>query len=380
MNVWEVIEKNVMKVLSADICRFAIYPYGNIGKRVYDFLKAKKSSAQILCFDEYGKDNEKVLSPSFIEQYRDEGIYYLIATVKNGVREEIIYNLLNMGVPDRYIVPLYPSVNIFLDDRNNNKEIIAVSLTSFPKRIEQVEETIKSLQKQTLQPDKIILWLAKEEFESKQRLPRNLLERQDGVFEIAWCKNWGSYKKLVPALFEYEDYVLVTADDDLLYDENWLKLLYDTHLRYPRDIITHRVTKIVKDINSRWATVPGGYEYYSGACALNKLCGGSGTLYPLGSFDSEVRREDRFMKLAPTSDDLWFWLMGLRNGRYVRAAYNCQNKLNENPNVRNTPKLTNINDRGEKLFWIQFYNILDNYPELIHILENEYNLRKGLLD
>ena len=285
-----------------------------------------------------------------------------------------------MGVPDRYIVPLYPSVNIFLDDRNNNKEIIAVSLTSFPKRIEQVEETIKSLQKQTLQPDKIILWLAKEEFESKQRLPRNLLERQDGVFEIAWCKNWGSYKKLVPALFEYEDYVLVTADDDLLYDENWLKLLYDTHLRYPRDIITHRVTKIVKDINSRWATVPGGYEYYSGACALNKLCGGSGTLYPLGSFDSEVRREDRFMKLAPTSDDLWFWLMGLRNGRYVRAAYNCQNKLNENPNVRNTPKLTNINDRGEKLFWIQFYNILDNYPELIHILENEYNLRKGLLD
>ena len=34
--------------------------------------------------------------------------------------------------------------------------------------------------------------------------------------------------------------------------------------------------------------------------------------------------------------------------------------------------LSKINDRGEKLFWRDFHNMLEHYPELEEILRDEY--------
>ena len=45
---------------------------------------------------------------------------------------------------------------------------VVVSLTSFPKRIDTVDIVIKSMFKQTVIPDKILLYLSKEEFKNKK--------------------------------------------------------------------------------------------------------------------------------------------------------------------------------------------------------------------
>ncbi len=41
---------------------------------------------------------------------------------------------------------------------------VVVSLTSYPPRIEAVEQVVKSLLAQTIRPWKIVLWLANKEF------------------------------------------------------------------------------------------------------------------------------------------------------------------------------------------------------------------------
>lgn len=58
-------------------------------------------------------------------------------------------------------------------DTISEKKIV-VSLTSFPARIKKVHIVIESLLNQTIKPDKIILWLSKEQFEHYYVLPSKL--------------------------------------------------------------------------------------------------------------------------------------------------------------------------------------------------------------
>ena len=130
---------------------------------------------------------------------------------------------------------------------------------------------------------------------------------------------------------------------------------------------------MVKDIDGRWATHPGGYAWYSGASYLNKLCGGAGTLYPPNSLPfSLVTDRELFMDLAPTSDNIWFWLMAVKNGVKVRTSSHNVSTFNFSDKVVNTPALTTINDNGEKMFWKHFYNILYMFPDIADKLEQEY--------
>ena len=81
-----------------------------------------------------------------------------------------------------------------------------------------------------------------------------MLKLKKNGLTIKWCKNIKSYKKLIPALQEYSNDIIITADDDIYYPENWLKILYETHKQHPENIIAHRSKKITlndkKEISS----------------------------------------------------------------------------------------------------------------------------------
>ena len=68
-------------------------------------------------------------------------------------------------------------------DYKNTKKIpsgpqeLIVSLTSYPARIDTVNQTIETLLNQSLCPDKVILWLAPEKFPNREAdLPQQLLD------------------------------------------------------------------------------------------------------------------------------------------------------------------------------------------------------------
>ncbi|MBQ6249941.1 MAG: glycosyltransferase [Oscillospiraceae bacterium] len=252
--------------------------------------------------------------------------------------------------------------------RQLKREPLIVSLTSYPPRIHTVHITVDTLLNQSFPADKVVLWLAEEEFPNREAdLPKELLAQTARGLTIGWCNNIGPYKKLIPALRQYPDAIIVTADDDVYYHRQWLERLYRAYVHDPDCIHTHRVTKFYVDVNGEFAAVTGGRDCWDRPSYLNKLVGVGGVLYPPHCFPPEVLDEAKFMALAPSSDDIWFWLMAaLRGYRVSRVA----DAIPTPNNVEGTQDcaLWRINDHGENLFWVHFHNILQAYPQLSYRL------------
>lgn len=127
-------------------------------------------------------------------------------------------------------------------------EKVIVSLTSYKPRIDNVKYTLYSLLNQNFPPDKLVLWLDEDSFpQREENLPQDLLELRNFGLTIDWCENLRPYKKLIPALEKYPDDIIVTADDDIFYQPDWLKILYDAHLENPDCVIAHRAHRIRLD-------------------------------------------------------------------------------------------------------------------------------------
>lgn len=253
-------------------------------------------------------------------------------------------------------------------------ETVIVSLTSFPARIGTVSETVKSLLLQEKKPTQVILWLAEEQFPRKEKdLPPKLMQLRNFGLKICWCKDIRSYKKLIPALERFPEAIIVTADDDLYYRANWLKVLYNEHQRHTQYICVHRITKFYI-AQGQYETIEGGHDTWPCPSFLNKLTGGSGALYPPHVLHEDIVNFDVFMDICPTNDDIWFWLMAVLNGTKICVPDTGKNNLDlvYVPGTQEGPTLTSINDRGEMLFWKDFGRVLARYPELDAILKREY--------
>ena len=99
----------------------------------------------------------------------------------------------------------------------NHKPII-VSVTSHPARIREVVLAIRTVYRQTRQPDKVILWLGEEKFPNRyEDLPEELLRLvSEKGLEIRWCEDIGPHTKYFYAFQEYPDALVITIDDDIL--------------------------------------------------------------------------------------------------------------------------------------------------------------------
>jgi hypothetical protein len=174
------------------------------------------------------------------------------------------------------------------------------------------------------------LWLAEEQFPNKEQdLPERILNLQQYGLTIKWCKDIKSYKKLIFALQEYPNDIIVTADDDIYYPENWLELLYNSYLSEPEFIHCHRAHLITFDDM-------GNIRPYNewlfciksdNAAYLNFFTGAGGVLYPPSSLNKDVLNETLFMKLCPTTDDIWFWAMAVLNNTKIRIILNNISEL-----------------------------------------------------
>ncbi len=257
-----------------------------------------------------------------------------------------------------------------LSGREGKAQFI-VSLTSYPRRIGTLSEVIKTLLVQTMKPDLLILWLGEEEFPGREAdLPADLLELTGYGLTIRWCRDIKSYKKLIPTLRLYPDAVIVTTDDDLYYHPKMLERLYRSYEKEPNCIHCHRATKMYME-DGAFKALLGGYDIYEHPSYLNKLTGVGGVLYPPNILHPDVMKEDLFMTLAPTNDDVWFWLMGVRMGIRCRVVDGSFVTLNF---VGDTQKeaLGYRNNTGEMLFDKQLKQVLDYYPMIDEALREEW--------
>lgn len=260
-------------------------------------------------------------------------------------------------------------------NRNNGRERIVVSLTSYPGRIMHIKYTLYSLIAQNYPADEIVLWLSEDEFPAKElELPSYLLEWERYGVKVRWVKeNLKSYKKLIPTLKEYKDDIIVTADDDIYYLPEWLEVLYEEHKKFPEDVIAHRARKIGIDGSGKilpyqeWYLIRG----KNGASSrFNLLTGGGGALFPSGSLHEDVLKTNIFMKLLPNTDDIWFWGMAVLNNRRIRVPEKCIcNVVHTDRNMQlsgNTLWETNQHDND-----MRFHLLMDAYPMIYRSLIDE---------
>ena len=199
---------------------------------------------------------------------------------------------------------------------------LVVSLTSYEDRFDDLVISLYSLLTQSVKPDKIILWLS-DEYESVNYLPYELTRFIKNGLEIRFVKDIKSYTKIIYALKEFPEAVIVTADDDVFYPKDWLAKLYHSYAAHPDDIQVHRAHRV--GVNEE-GIIP--YESWDKhveeetARFDNFLTGVGGVLYPPNAFSKEVLREDIFLKNAPHADDVWLWMMALINNRQIRVVKN----------------------------------------------------------
>lgn len=184
---------------------------------------------------------------------------------------------------------------------------LIVSLTSYPARFGTLAITLKAILRQSVRPDKVILWLAEGD---EEYLPPEVAALKSEGLEVAVCPDWRSYKKIVPALLAYPDSYLVTADDDLYYMADWLDgLVRSAAIGYR--IAGHRAHRVSLNKNG----VPCQYEEWQKNIKgpqqshLVFLTGGMGTIYAPGALHSDVINPKLFMELCPSADDIWLYWM-----------------------------------------------------------------------
>lgn len=206
-------------------------------------------------------------------------------------------------------------------NENRREKPVIVSITSYEGRFDDLELSLYSILTQSLPPDRIILWLS-DEYELAT-LPYGITKYIKNGLEIRFVKDIGSYTKVIYALEEFENSIVVTADDDIIYPKDWLKKLYLSYAANPEDIQVHRAHRVkVADNNIMPYETWSRHAEEESARFDNFLTGVGGVLYPPNCFKKEVFREDMFLEFAPTADDAWLWVMALVSDRKIRVVKN----------------------------------------------------------
>lgn len=256
------------------------------------------------------------------------------------------------------------------------KPQVIVSFTSFPGAINFAPGVVESLLAGSVLPDRIVLYITGSQF-GEGDMPEKLLEleKDNEIFEIRnFDRDIRSYRKLVPALRDFPEDIIVTVDDDVAYHPHMLRDLLRMHEKFPGEIIAHRAKKLrLGKPYRKWKK----YRWYDFLTKKHRLrfdtmqTGVGGVLYPPHSLREDMIDESRFTELAPTADDIWFWAAVVANGRKIVPVPFGYNK----PRSLGKPKelsLKAVNFKsGTDRNRSQLEAVISRYPELIKRLAED---------
>jgi hypothetical protein len=203
---------------------------------------------------------------------------------------------------------------------------IYISLTSIFKNQEMLFKTLQSLVNQTLLPNKIFLYLSEEPsffdngFRNKiitNKKLLHLLQTNQDIIQIKWGKDIGPYGKLIPLLKEKwnEDCIIITVDDDTIYDKNLIENLVVDYIKH-QCVISYRgftpKLKDLKDFNYEKRQI-----YTDNKSLYNFPTGKGAILYKPEFFHKTgdlIFNKDIYTKYCSAQDDIWFYLVRIKNG------------------------------------------------------------------
>lgn len=216
-----------------------------------------------------------------------------------------------------------------LYESDERQRKIIISLTSFPSRFKGIHICLKSLLLQSIKPDKIIVYLGCDSSEEMLTNEMKELMKYGIEYRFDYELNLLAHKKYFYAMQEYPNDIIVTADDDLYYPNNWLESLIKSYQKYPDAISARRVhlMKIEKGIICN-------YNSWEDQCRRKREpsfdlfgTGGSGKLYPPGCLKKCTFDVDAIIKLSLTADDVWLKCMEVLSG--VKVVWVKSNEVDQ---------------------------------------------------
>lgn len=191
---------------------------------------------------------------------------------------------------------------------------LVVSLTSWPPRYPTLHRTLASLLRQSVQPDRLILWIG-----TGETLPPQVTALVARGLEIRETRHIGPHTKLLPALAAFPDAFIVIADDDLYYPPDWLETLVAADDPDAPVILCHRAHRPRLQGDGSVAPFREWNRDVQDEAARRASAdliptGGAGTLYPPGCLHPDVLDAELCQLLCPTTDDFWFWWQARRVG------------------------------------------------------------------
>ncbi|OAP71944.1 hypothetical protein [Psychrobacter sp. SHUES1] len=245
---------------------------------------------------------------------------------------------------------------------------IIISLTTTSNRLHLCRAALYSLVTQSLRPHKIVLNLSSHPYlkdEGIQNtdvffyLTQGIEDELKKIIHIEWVENTGPFRKLMPTLQAAGlDDIIVTADDDIIYGQQWLSsLLQDFD---PERMLIH--ASRVRKIQYSKLGHETGYIYWpivQKKTIIDKdwiiTYGGGAVLYR-GWFTRDLVDDNGYLSVAPTADDLWYSKICKVSGLQVRVIPEALKSLNfikhnnglenENlPRVKNNKLISRVKHR-----------------------------------
>lgn len=299
---------------------------------------------------------------------------FSISKIDSHVLIYFLFLRLNVKYKSKVSIPIINESGINCTKRNIK---LIASLTTFPDRINSVANTIKTIMNQTVKADEINLYLAVEQFPNKENgLPTELLKLKDFGLQIKFCNDIKSYKKIIPALKEYKNDIIITFDDDIYYEKDTIEALYNSYLKNPKVIQANRIWHIElkenKVIPKDKSFLYWNEESYKTPSFFNTIIGCGGVLYPPNSLSEMVLDEEKFKSIIPTQDDIWLWGMAVLAGSKIQLNKGYSSNLITVENTQNSGLCKLNNKKNKGVSGKDGFNIMvQNYPEILEILKKE---------
>lgn len=199
------------------------------------------------------------------------------------------------------------------------KHKIIASLTSFPFRIQTLHIVMERIFNQTLLADEVHLYLAKEQFPNLEKdLTSELLSFCDRGLDIIWVdEDIRPHKKYYYVMLSNPNDIIITLDDDLLYELDVFEKLYCSYLENPYCISTMRARLITFNGKNQLNCYEEWENEYSKIIGIPSMLlvaiGVGGVLYPPKCLHSELFNHKDIKGLCLNTDDLWLKTMQVMN-------------------------------------------------------------------
>lgn len=205
---------------------------------------------------------------------------------------------------------------------------IILSCTSIYSRLDMFYYCVQSLLNQTLKPDLFLINVSKESFFKEGEIEEipDWLKRDD--ITINWVEDTRSYRKLIPAL-DYADQedLIITVDDDVLYSKTLVEDLVEQGKKHPDKIVCGRGRQMKKNIWGQWQNYANWKGVKKPTQGINIIpIGVGGVVYRKELLDMKFLKDENYLHIAKTTDDLWFKMASLRNKTDVLVQPNIDRK------------------------------------------------------